>query len=216
MKIGFSHSWREYKRYVYVVIHCQTCLKNTLMKLGIVMSLINIVSCPVIVFVFILSFCLCYVLQVTQQMYYLHQVCHSWTILVHGIVPEVYYLHEVCHSCTNLVHGIVLQEQWIWAIRDVLFHRLTRKFSKRSNAVWETYPPCETTASRARTLAFIERLHCLTPQLIGRLHLVLGTSFLRQAPYPMMPYGRGYQCSLCVRTFIQCHGMDYSRQAHFM
>ena len=22
-------------------------------------------------------------------------------------------IHEVCHSCTNLVHGIVLQQQWI-------------------------------------------------------------------------------------------------------
>ena len=38
----------------------------------------------------------------------------------------------MCHSCTNLVHGIVLQEQWIWPIRDILFHRLTRKVSKRS------------------------------------------------------------------------------------
>ena len=41
------------------------------------------------------------------EVYYLHEVCHSCTNLVHGIVPEVYYLHEVCHSCTNLVHGIV-------------------------------------------------------------------------------------------------------------
>ena len=41
------------------------------------------------------------------EVYYLHEVCHSCTNLIHGIVPEVYYLHEVCHSCTNLVHGIV-------------------------------------------------------------------------------------------------------------
>ena len=45
---------------------------------------------------------------------------------------EVYYLHEVCHSCTNLVRGIVLQEQWIWPIHEILFHRLMRKVSKRS------------------------------------------------------------------------------------
>ena len=65
--------------------------------------------------------------------------------------PEVYYLHEVCRSCTNLVHSIVLQEQLIWPIRDVLFHKLTRKVSKRSNAVWETYLACERTVSLART-----------------------------------------------------------------
>ena len=44
---------------------------------------------------------------VAPEVYYLHEVCHSCTNLVHGIVPEVYYLHEVCHSCTNLVHDIV-------------------------------------------------------------------------------------------------------------
>ena len=34
---------------------------------------------------------------------------------------------EVCYSCINLAHGIVLQEQWIWPVRDVLFHKLTSK-----------------------------------------------------------------------------------------
>ena len=44
-----------------------------------------------------------------------------------------------CHSRTILVQGTVLQEQRIWAIHDVLFHRLMRKVSKRSSAVWATY-----------------------------------------------------------------------------
>ena len=64
------------------------------------------------------------------EVYYLHEVCQSCTDLVHDIVPEVYYLHEVCHSCANIVQGIVFQEQWIWSIHDVLFHRLTCKVSK--------------------------------------------------------------------------------------
>ena len=88
---------------------------------------------------------------IVPEVYYLHELCHSCTNLVHGIVPEVYYLHEVCHSCTNLVHGTVLQEQRIWPIRDVLFHKLKSKVSKRSSAVWETYPACERTVSRACT-----------------------------------------------------------------
>ena len=99
------------------------------------------------------------------------------------IEPEVYYLHELCQSCSNLFHGIVLQEQWIWSIHDVLF-----------SAVWETYPACERTVSRARTLVFI--CICPTADVLSastcslRLRLVLGTSFARQAPNPMMPYGR--------------------------
>ena len=40
---------------------------------------------------------------IVPEVYYLHEVCHSCTNLVHCIVPEVYYLHKVCHSCTNLV-----------------------------------------------------------------------------------------------------------------
>ena len=49
------------------------------------------------------------IILVESEVYYLHEVHHSCTILVHGIVPEVYYmyLHEVHHSCTILVHGIV-------------------------------------------------------------------------------------------------------------
>ena len=97
---------------------------------------------------------------IVPEVYYLHEVCHSCTNLVHDIVPEVYYLHEVCHSCTNLVHVIVLKEQWIWPICNILFHKLTRKVSKRSSAVWETNPACERTVSFARTLAFIEHGHC--------------------------------------------------------
>ena len=57
-------------------------------------------------------------------------------------------LREKCLSCTILVQGIVLQEQWIWAIHDVLFLKLTRKVSKRSGAVWETYPAREKTVPR--------------------------------------------------------------------
>ena len=75
---------------------------------------------------------------IVPEVYYLHEVCQSCTNLVHGIVPEVCYLQEVCQSCTNIVHGIVLQEQWISAIHDVLFHKLMRNVSKRSSAVWET------------------------------------------------------------------------------
>ena len=41
------------------------------------------------------------------------------------------YLHKVCHSCAILVHGRVLQEQWIWPVRDVLFHKLTSKVLKK-------------------------------------------------------------------------------------
>ena len=55
------------------------------------------------------------------------------------LAPVVYYIHEVCQSCTNLAHDIVLQEQWILASHDILFHKL----SKTSIAVWETYPACE-------------------------------------------------------------------------
>ena len=57
---------------------------------------VRLLECP--------NFSLIYI---PSEVYYLHEVCHSCTNLVHGIVPEVYYLHEVCHSCTNLVHGIV-------------------------------------------------------------------------------------------------------------
>ena len=40
----------------------------------------------------------------------------------------------MCHSCTILVHGIRTVD-WI---HDVLFYRLTHRVSKRSSAVWET------------------------------------------------------------------------------
>ena len=44
-----------------------------------------------------------------------------------------------------------------------MFHRLTHKVSKRSSAVWETYPVCERTVSHTRTLAF----SALSPQADG-------------------------------------------------
>ena len=86
------------------------------------------------------------------------------------------------HSCTILLHGIVLQEQWIWSIHDVLFHRLTRKVSKGSSAVWETYPACERTICHARTKAFtVFAPQDGLPSSSLRLLLALGNSFVRQA-----------------------------------
>ena len=72
-----------------------------------------------------------------------------------------------------LDHGIVLQEQWIWSICDVLFHKLTRSVSKGSNAVWETYPACERTVSQECTLAFIVSPRYGSPASSLRLRLVL-------------------------------------------
>ena len=79
-------------------------------------------------------------------------------------------IHEVCHSCTNLVHGIVLQQQWIWPICDGLFHKQTHKpkVSKRSSSVWETYPACDRTVFHARILAF----SAFSPQLMVYPRLV--------------------------------------------
>ena len=129
-------------------------------------------------------------------------------LVVHGIVPEVYYLHEVCHSCTVLVHGIVLQEQWIWTIHDVLFHRLMCKVSKRSSAVWETYPAFERIVSRTLTLiAYRVRPTADASSMSTlRLRLVLGTSFARQAPNPMMSYGRpGRGAKLVTMLMVHAH-----------
>ena len=47
-----------------------------------------------------------------------------------------------------------------------------------------------------------------------RLHLILGTSFLHQAPTPMILYGRLGREAKFV-TMLVC-GMDYSRLAQFM
>ena len=100
---------------------------------------------------------------IVPEVYYLHEVCYSCTNLVHGIVPEVCYLHEVCHSCTNLVHGTVPEVYYLHEVCHLCTNlhvvqgisysknngfgpfmtyrsRLTRKVSKRSSAVWETYP----------------------------------------------------------------------------
>ena len=111
-----------------------------------------------------------------------------WNRAIH-VIPEVYYLHEVCQSCTCPDHGRVLQEQWIWPVRDILFHKLTSNVSKRSSAVWET---CERTVSRARTLAFIEHAHCSPPQIGSslRLRLVYQELVSCGSAYPMMSHGR--------------------------
>ena len=166
----------------------------------------------------------------------------------------VCYLHEVCQSCTNLVHGIVLQEQWIWDIHDVLFHRLTcegdwpgvwetvyhivvsvqqcciMKYDLLTTRVFvsaktlylpNTFPDVHTKPMardttflhwtiHTRVMCKIELWRCCTdtatctlialsafittqngsPVSSLRLRLVLGTSFARQPPNPMMPYSR--------------------------
>ena len=76
-------------------------------------------------------------------------------------------LHEVCQPCTLLVHSIVLQEQWIWAIHDVLFH---------SSAVWETYPACERTVYRACTTALIAFVHCMPHRWFARVQFKIAFS----------------------------------------
>ena len=104
-------------------------------------------------------------------------------------------LHEVCHSCINLDQGIVLQEQWIWPIRDVAYHKRTRKVSKRSSTVWETNPACV----RENCISCVQRV--LQPH--GRLGRASKTKLV----------------NLCVRACIWSrmpYSVDCSRVAHLM
>ena len=109
-------------------------------------------------------------------------------------LPEVFYLHEVCHSCNNLFHSTVLHKQWV--IHDVLLHRLMRKVSKRSRAVWETYPPgvWENGISRVHP-------HC-THGTYGVLHCLLFCTleFLLWGTIVPLNFLAGYYCSIVAST----------------
>ena len=62
-------------------------------------------------------------------------------------------------KCASRVHCIVLQEQWIWALHDVLLQGLKKKQSGRlTQHVNELY------LMRARTLAF----STFTPQMVRK------------------------------------------------
>ena len=165
---------------------------------------------------------------IVPEVYYLHEVCHSCTNLVHGIVPEVYYLHKVCHLCTNLVHGIVLEEQWIWPIRDVAQNWRARSQKQKQkqcslgdlSSVWEN-------CILACTTAFVHSPHgrwcaCVLFKIVSSS---LGTSFAWKRRSHDVPWHAGQggsktrnqACCACAHSFgVQCRGMDYIRQAHFM
>ena len=92
---------------------------------------------------------------------------------------SIYYPYEMCHSCT-LVHGIVLQEQWIWPIHDVLFHKLTRKKQCSLGDLTGVWENC---ISRART-------HTGHMALMGYLIVFSIVPFLKNSLV-------GYYCSYC-------------------
>ena len=124
----------------------------------------------------------------------------------------------MCHLCINLVYGRVLQEQWIWPIHDVLFHKLTREVSKRSSAVWETYLACERTVSRIHTLVYqkfnvpiVHHTHNSSLASNLRLRLVLWELVSRGNAYPMMPHGRpGRGSKTCNQAYCACTHLEYN------
>ena len=75
---------------------------------------------------------------------------------------------------------------------------------------------CERTLSLTCILVFIALAHCSPCSADGltasslRLHLVLGTSFVPQAPNPMMPYGRLGRVAKFVTMLVVCAYLEYN------